>query len=148
MEYKPRVTGENSFVILKAIKKMGIMQELVELIKKMINKEDSHNQVLAKLQGKSKEEITDIFKEDNELLIQYNTSSLENADIALDILLLILDNVDKAEKEIFNALAKVYEKDVNVIKNEDFDVLTERISGIVRSESFGRFFSSINKLNQ
>lgn len=144
------IKSEDAFSIIRVINKMGIKKDLIDLVKNSMKLNNRKTNVFKELyirEGLTQEDEINgdtIFKH-SDLSKELNDINEELSTYGMDIIYSIIANIPLAEKEVYVVLSKVYGVKEKDIKELEFDGLVEKIMGVVKSESFQRFFTLIMK---
>ncbi|SHH36091.1 hypothetical protein [Clostridium grantii] len=102
------------FTIAKIVKKMNVKQQLKQIL--FSNVED--------IKGKT----------DNEIILAKKEAQFE-------IIMMIIENIDNAEQDLYAFLAKITEQKAKDIQNMEIDKFIELMQELFESESFNKVFT-------
>lgn len=136
------------FDIIRFLKDLGLFEDIKAIIKKQQEiakkKEEAYGQLNAmlKINGleNNEENVAKMLKEDPTLdkkLAEIQKEGFNESDMLSDMMDYVINLLTskEGEKAIYSLLAKLYETDVETIKNEDASKLFERIAEVVSAIS-------------
>lgn len=144
------VKTKDCFKLLKLIKKMGIFEEVKGIFKKMLplamQNESLQKELRDLIEGDiANDKVLEAFNSNPLLEEKFKAFNQTQMDLALEVVFLIVENIDKAENEIVEFISLTYDMKIEEVEELEAGQLIEKIKGIVASESLGGFFSSIFK---
>lgn len=140
--------SSDCFEILRVINKMEVKKDIIDSIIKITGLTKRLEKVQAKMLGlAATEEKTnkEICEENPDLVIEFDNLEEQIQGMGMEIIFTIVENIPKAEQEVYKVLAKIYETTVKEVKEWEADKLITSIKDIIGNESFKRFFTSIMK---
>lgn len=142
------IKSSDCFEILRVINKMEVKKELINTIMDIIKLQTKIEKVQNKLLSISKteeKEIKQVVEENIILAEQLEELSGEEQAKGLGIIFTIVENIPKAEQEVYKLIAKLNDCTIKEVKEWECEKLIENIKEIVFNEGFQRFFSSLMK---
>ena len=140
--------SSDCFEVLRVINKMEAKKDIIDTIIKITNASKKLDVVQGKLINSAKtEEKThkEICEENPKLVIEIDNLEGKIQGLGMEIVFTIIENIPKAEQEVYKVLAKMHETTVKEVKEWEADKLITSIKDIIGNESFKRFFTSIMK---
>lgn len=140
--------SSDCFEILRVINKMEVKKDIIDSIIKITGLTKRLEKVQAKMLGlAATEEKTnkEICEENPDLVIEFDNLEEQIQGMGMEIIFTIVENIPRAEQEVYKVLAKIYETTVKEVKDWEADKLITSIKDIIGNESFKRFFTSIMK---
>lgn len=142
------ITSSDCFEILRVINKMEIKKDLIKSIIEIVKVKTKADKVQGKLLAiaeKEEKEIRQVVEENIILAENFENLDSEMKENMLVIIFTIIENIPKAEQEVYKVLSKLNNCPVKEVKEWEADKLILAIKEIVTNESFQRFFSSMTK---
>lgn len=143
-----KITSKDCFSILQVINKMNIKKELIETILEIAKVETKVKKIQDTLLGiaeKEGKDIKEVVQENIELSEKYDNLGREIQAKGFELIFLFIENLPKAEKEVYTTLSKIYGVTVKEVEAWEGDKLIEAIKEIATNQAFQRFFSSLMK---
>lgn len=163
MENNLEITTKQGFDIMRIISKLGMKEALIDGIMAMDLYTQKEQQEYRKLREfiSSKydnyKEMSDEEKTDasNEMLLDHSEIQEEltkcNAEknkVGAGLMYDFLERMPQAEKEIYKAIASIYNLKVKDVEEDGLDKTVERIKEIATSKTFKNFFNLAMKLKK
>lgn len=142
------ITSGDCFEILRVINKMEIRKELIKSIVEIVKVQAKVDKVQTKLLAiaeKEEKEIRQVVEENINLAEKLESFNSEMQENVLEIIFTIIENIPKAEQEVYKVLSKLNNCPIKEVKEWEADKLIIVIKEIATNESFQRFFSSMTK---
>lgn len=143
-----KITSKDCFSILQVINKMNIKKELIETILEIAKVETKVKKIQDTLLGiaeKEGKDIKEVVQANIELSEKYDNLGREIQAKGFELIFLFIENLPKAEKEVYTTLSKIYGVTVKEVEAWEGDKLIEAIKEIATNQAFQRFFSSLMK---
>ena len=157
------ITTVDAFEVIRIINKLNMKDSIANAIEDFVrldNQKKSNTLELRKIliekMGGNENylEINDDEKQKNtEMALLENPSLKENmirvnsdmSKLGMELIYEFIVKLPMAEKEIYKCLAKIFNKQVKEVENQELDVMFEQIKLIVRSRSVLGFFNLATK---
>lgn len=143
-----KITSKDCFSILQVINKMNIKKELIETILDIAKVETKVKKIQDTLLGiaeKEGKDIKEVVQANIELSEKYDNLGREIQAKGFELIFLFIENLPKAEKEVYTTLSKIYGVTVKEVEAWEGDKLIEAIKEIATNQAFQRFFSTLMK---
>lgn len=144
-----KILTSDCFELIRIINKMGIKKDLVKLIKELIKVSTKvtklQTNLLSIAEKKYKGDIEKAVTNNLELAETFDNAQAEQSGLAVEGVFLVVESIPNAENEVKRIISKLYNVTLEEVENYEADELIEKVQGIIASESFQRFFSSIAK---
>lgn len=142
------ITSSDCFEILRVINKMEIKKDLIKSIIEIVKVQAKVDKVQGKLLAiaqKEEKELRQVVEENIDLAEKFENLDSEMKENMIEIVFTIVENIPKAEQEVYKVLSKLNNCPIKEVKEWEADKLILAIKEIATSESFQRFFSSMTK---
>lgn len=142
------ITSSDCFEILRVINKMEIKKDLIKSIIEIVKVKTKADKVQGKLLAiaeKEEKEIRQVVEQNIVLAENFENLDSEMKENMLEIIFTIIENIPKAEQEVYKVLSKLNNCPIKEVKEWEADKLILAIKEIATNESFQRFFSSMTK---
>lgn len=142
------IKSSDCFEILRVINKMEIKKELINTIMEIIKVQTKAEKIQARLLNMAEaegKEIREVVEENITIAEQFDDLNGEVQAKGLEMIFIIVENIPKAEQEVYKLLAKLNDCTVKDVKEWEGEKLIEAIKEIIFNEGFQRFFSSLMK---
>lgn len=148
------IKSTDAFTLINVLKKMGIKDDISNTIKASMQIENRKASIFREiyvrenlttdesLNNTDSLQLLDKHEDLKEKLLKCNE---EYSEIFLNLIFTVVENITKAEKEVYTCIAKIYFMKESEVKELEIGELIEKIIGIAKSESFMRFFTLIAK---
>ena len=149
-----KIYGKSVFKIIAIINKLQLKGYLGDIYAKYVEAEKKNRIIKVKLIKElekknlknNTENLAVILEKNQKLAKEYAENNKVMADLSQDIIFTVLEKIEHAEKEIYELLASVYDKDVKVIAEEtEINDLVDMIEGIIKADGFIKVFTKFFK---
>ncbi|MGL5440794.1 MAG: hypothetical protein ACRDA4_10530 [Filifactoraceae bacterium] len=145
------VLGKDTFKIIRLINKLGIKKEIGAIFKKAIkmNNDAEILRMKIKVALGDKEyierNVEGLFTTNPNLAEENQKIQESNLDLIQEVIFLVLEGVDRAEKETYEVLSSVYKKSSKELQETPFSEFVDMIKGVIMCEEFQKVFTNIFK---
>lgn len=144
------IKTRKTFEILRVLKKLEVLEDAKKFLFKLVGLQNKNEKLQKELRKQIKGDITNekvekFFEKNKVIEEQFESIQQEQIQTGIDIAFLIAMNIDKAEDDILNIIADLYNMSLTEVEGLEAGELIEKIKGVVTSPSFTSFLSSMTK---